>query len=56
MWKRDNKGLETSEAIISKGIIRTNLTSISSICMTYAPFSYPIISFGQILMIEILGT
>ena len=40
MRKRDDKGLETPEAIVSKGIIRTDLTSISSICMTYTPFSY----------------
>lgn len=38
--KRDDVGSKPSRAIISKGMIRTDLASISSICMSYAAFSY----------------
>ena len=38
--KRYNRGLETSRTIISRGIIRINLSGIGPIRMTYNPFSY----------------
>ena len=34
------KGLDAPRAIVFKGIVRTKLANSSSICMTYAPFSY----------------
>lgn len=40
MPKSCNHGLETSRAMISRGNIDDSLSSISSICMTCASFSY----------------
>ena len=40
MPKRSDKGLETTKVRLSQGIIRIDFSSISSMCMTYAPFSY----------------